>query len=127
MIKLRQILEDARPLKGKGLYDVAYHVAEEDARDSIEKYGLDPTKYNLNDRTTVGKYIYVFADYDDADVYIGGYNSFLRMQDESEKTFDIWKINTKNLMFIKDYTLNAGDNPEYDSAYILKAPVDGNY
>ena len=123
MIKLKEILEDKNPIKGKGLYNKAYHVAEKDVRNSIEKYGLDSDKYQLNDRTTSGKFIYVFVDYNDAEGYVDSYNSWLVYQGEPKRSFDIWQIDTKNLDFLKDYTLNTGD-PEYDSAYTLKSPVD---
>ena len=125
MIKLKELYEEREkmPIKGKGIFDKAYHVAEEDVRDSIEKHGLNADKYNLNDRTTSGKVIYVFVDYNDALGYVDAYNSWLRYQGEPKRTFDIWQIDTRNLDFLKDFTLNTGENPEYDSAYILKAPV----
>lgn len=117
MIKLTKIINEVKS-------SIAYHVAETDVRHSIQKYGLDPNKYTSGDRTTGGDYIYIFLDYDEAYWYAKAYNDFLRRQDEEEKEFDIWKINTENLKLIKDFTLNIGDDSMKDSAYMVKSPID---
>lgn len=115
MIKLKETLIKESP--------IAYHVAEENVRNSIKKYGLDPNKYSNNDRTTNGNYIYVFLKYSECVSYINAYNYFLKRQDEDEKYFDIWEINTEGLRLIKDLNLNTGDDPMKDSAYFTKAPI----
>ena len=56
MIKLKEISASKTSSVASS---VAYHVAESEVRTSIEKYGLDPNKYDLKDRTTGGKYIYL--------------------------------------------------------------------
>lgn len=119
MIKLAKILNEQRTA------DIAYHVAEEDVEESIEKYGLDPKKYD-GDITTIGIHIYVFLDYDEAVGYAETYNSWLVYQGESKKTFDIWEINTKGFKLSKDYDLNTGGDPMEDSAYMIEAPINKN-
>jgi len=121
MIKLKKILNEAN---GHHSSDIAYHIAELEVRNSIKKYGLDPNKYKLTDRTTHGNYIYVFLDYDEALGYARIYNDFLRYQEESQKEFDVWQVNVKGLKLIKDFTLNTGDDPRKDSAYITHSPID---
>lgn len=121
MIKFKTILE----VKEGKISDVAYHVAEKTNRSSIKSFGLNPKKYpDQNNLTTSGKHIYVFLDYDSAYWYVKQYNHFLKQQDEDEKEFDIWQVNTKGIDLIKDYTLNTGDDPEKDDAYMIKGIVD---
>jgi hypothetical protein len=101
---------------------IAYHVADSDDRNSIKKFGLDPSK-SKNDLTTSGKNIYLFLKLSEAKSYISGYKLFLINQEEDERNFDIWEINVSGLKLIKDLGLNDGDDPKNNSAYFTKAPI----
>jgi hypothetical protein len=83
--------------------DVVYHAAPRYNRDSILKYGIDPSRFT-KPRSTSGNLPFVFSDLDMADYYA---KDMAYRQPVEE--WDIWKVDGKKYRFKPDYNLFSDD------------------
>lgn len=91
-----------------------YHVAPVRARDSIRKYGINPTL--ADERWSSGERPYAFADLAEAEWYCSYNNSLPPVDDPAE----IWELEVEH-PGDPDLGLSSSDEPT--SAYQLQGPV----